>query len=81
MANECSDNGNMEVVHRSSNLSDSRTPPRSGESSGRYGVTDGQGSLQLNASSSTVFTNREEDGPTGSGHVCISSDTPTPSVL
>ena len=45
MANECSDSGDMEVMHRSPNPSDSRTPPRSGESSGRHGVTDGQGSL------------------------------------
>ena len=81
MANECSDCQDVEVVHRSSNLSDGRISSGSRESSGRHGVTDSQGSLRLDASSSSFFTDREEDGPTRGGYVCILADTPAPSLL
>ena len=81
MANECSDCRDVEVVHRSLNLSDGRISSGSRESSGRHGVTDSQGSLRLDASSSSFFTDQEEDGPTRGGYVCISADTPAPSLL
>ena len=44
-------------------------------------VTDSQGSLRLDASSSSFFTDREEDGPTRGGYVCSLADTPAPSLL
>ena len=56
MANECSNCRDMEVVHRSSNLSDGRISSGNRESSDRHGVMNSQGSLQLDASSSSFFT-------------------------
>ena len=79
MANECSDCEDVEVVHRSSNLSDGL--PGAENQVADMEVTDSQGSLRLDASSSSFFTDREEDGPTRGGYVCILADTPAPSLL
>ena len=77
MANESLSHADMEVVHRATDILDSRASP---SGSGR-GVKNNKGLLQLDAPPTIVLTDQGEDGSPRSGHVCISSHTPTPILL
>ena len=75
MANELPSCADMEVVYRAPDISDSRASSRSDELSSRRGIKDSARSLRLDASSSTVLADREENGSPRSGHVCIPPNT------
>ena len=81
MANESLSNTDMEMVLRTSDIPDSRAPPRINESGSRPGIKDSEGPLRLDATPTTVFADRGEDGTTGGGHVCIPANTSTSTVF
>ena len=75
MADESVSHADMEVVYRSANIPNSRTPPRNTESSSRRGVEDSERSVRLDDPSTSVCSDPEEDGASRSGHVCFPSNT------
>ena len=81
MADESLSHTDMEVVHRAPDIFDGRASPRGVESGSGRGVKNHQGPLQLDAPPTFVLTDQGKDGSPRSGHVCISSHTPTPTVL
>ena len=81
MADESLSHTDMEVVHRAPDIFDGRASPRGVESGSGRGVKNHQGPLRLDALPTFVLTDRGKDGSPRSGHVCISSHTPTPTVL
>ena len=81
MANELPSCADMEVVYRAPDISDSRAPSRSDESSSRRRIKDSARSLRLDASPSTVLTDREESGSPRGGHVCIPPDAPASTLF
>ena len=81
MADESLSQGDMEVVHRAPDILDGRASPRGVESRSRRGVKNNKRSLRLDATPTFVLTDQGEDGSPRSGHVCISSHTPTPTLL
>ena len=60
---------------------DSRASPRCVESRSRRGVKNNKRPLRLDAPPTFVLTDQGEDGSPRSGHVCILSHTPTPTLL
>ena len=81
MANESLSHTDMEVVYRSENIPNSRAPSRDNESSSRQGVKDSERPLRLDDPSTSICTDREEDGTSRSGHVCIPSNTSASTLL
>ena len=71
---ECTGNGSMEMVHRETDLPDSRTPTRSEQPHCRHRVQNCEGQVRLDDSSSSVLADQQEIWPTG-------SDPPTGSLL
>ena len=81
MADESLSHADMEVVHRAPDILDGRASPRGVESRSRRGVKNNKRSLRLDAPPTFVLTDQGEDGSPRSGHFCISSHTPTPTLL
>ena len=81
MANEFISNTDMEVMHREADFPNSRTPFRDTEPSGRRGVEDSLGLLQLDDSSTSILPDRQETGSLGGGLVYILPDTTAPLVF
>ena len=81
MADEPLSHADMEMVHRAPDILDGRASPRGVESRSRRGVKNNKRPLQLDAPPTFVLTDQGEDGSPRSGHVCISSHTPTPTLL
>ena len=81
MAYESLSHTDMEVVHRAPDILDGRASPRGAESGSGRGVKNHQGPLRLDAPPTFVLTDRGKDGSPRSGHVCISSHAPTPTLL
>ena len=71
MADESLSHADMEVVYGSANIPNSRASSGNNESGSRQGAEDSERPVQLNDPSTTVCTDREEDGVSTSGHVCI----------
>ena len=81
MADESLSHADMEVVHGAPDILDGRASPKGVESRSRRGVKNTKRPLRLDASPTFVLTDQGEDGSPRSGHVCISSHTPTPKLL
>ena len=78
MADESLSHADMEVVHRVPDILDGRASPRGVESRSGRKV---KKPLRLDAPPTFVLTDQGEDWSPRSGHVCISSHSPTPTLL
>ena len=80
MADKSLSHADIEVVHRAPDILDGRASPRGVESRSGRGVKNKR-LLRLDAPPTFVLTDQGEDGSPRSGHVCISSHSPTPTLL
>ena len=71
----------VEMVPGSPHFSNSRTPPRQGESDSRRGIQGSERSLRLDDTSKSFFSDTASDGPSRGGPFCISSNTPATTLL
>ena len=75
MADESLSHADMKVMYGLANILNSRASSGNNESGSRRGVEDSERPVRLDDPSTTVCTDREEDGASTSGHVCTTSNT------